>query len=60
MLSSIEIVDFKYTLENYIGSQELPLELKRYVLKEILEDITKKSREELLIQAQEREANKGE
>lgn len=58
LLKSIDVADFKYTLENYIYDHPLPLEIKRYVVKEVLDTLSIKSKEEMLAQAQEREAIK--
>ena len=56
MIRSIDIADFKYSIENFISESPLPLEVKRYVLKDIFTDITEKAHLEMLEQASERES----
>ena len=55
-MTSIEIKDFEATLRNFINDYELPAEVKRYVLKDILLDVTRASQEEMIAQAQERDS----
>lgn len=57
-MNSIEIKDFQFTITNFIEKTELPYEVKRLALKEILEDVTAKANEELILQAKEREDKK--
>lgn len=54
-MNSIDVKDFQFTITNFIDKFELPYEVKRLVLKEILEDVTAKANNELLLQAKERE-----
>lgn len=55
-MNSIEIKDFENTLRNFINDYNLPAEVKRYVLKDILLDVTRASQEEMIVQAQERDS----
>ena len=54
-MTSIEVKDFQFTITNFVDKCKLPYEVKRLVLKEILEDVTSKANSELLLQAKERE-----
>ena len=57
-IRSIDIVDFKYNLTNYINNQPLPMELKRMVVNDILMELNSQAQAEVYAQAQEREDEK--
>ena len=59
-MTSLKIVELKKTLRHYIDSTDLPQELKRYVLKDLLEEQEKLVFEELQREIQERDARESE
>lgn len=59
-MTSLEIFEFKKTLQNYIQTIEIPEEIKRYVLRELLEEQEKLAFEELQREIQERDAKESE
>lgn len=52
---SIDIKDFEVTLRNFIDGYDLAWEIKSLVLERLLNESTKRSNDEILQQAQERE-----
>lgn len=54
-MQSLKIVEFKKTLRSYINETEMPQEVKRYVLKDLLEEQEKLVFEELQIEIEERD-----
>ncbi|MCH5271887.1 MAG: hypothetical protein J1E83_14290 [Lachnospiraceae bacterium] len=54
-MTSLQIAEFKKTLRHYIDTTELPQEVKRYVLKDLLEEQEKLVFEELKKEVMERE-----
>lgn len=59
-MKSLQIVEFKKTLRNYIDTTDLPQEVKRYVLKDLLEEQEKLVYEELQREIVERDARESE
>ena len=58
-MKSIDIIQFKCDIEGYIASSELPTEVKRMVLVEILSKVTNQARQEVSSQIEEREKENG-
>lgn len=58
-MKSIDIVQFKCDIEGYIAQSELPMEVKRMALVEILDKVTKQARQEVSSQIEEREKENG-
>lgn len=58
-MESIDIIQFKCDLESYIASSELPTEVKRMVLSEILKKVSESAYQEVLGQMKERENKNG-
>lgn len=54
-MKSIDIIQFKSDIEGYIASSELPMEVKRMALAEILGKVTNQTRQEVTSQIEERE-----
>ena len=55
-MNSIEVKDFEVTLARFIDEYNLPWEVKRLVIADILNQATQKANSEILQQAQERES----
>lgn len=55
-IKSINIAEFRNTLDKYIKDYPMPAEMKRYVIKDILLDLTTASNNEIYKNAVEREA----
>lgn len=58
-MKSIDIIQFKCDLEGYIEAAELPMEVKRMVLSEILKKVSDKAYQEVLNQMKEKEKENG-
>lgn len=58
-MTSLEVITFKKTIEDYVKSVDMPMEVKRLVIKEIYEDVHKKALEEVMSEISEREENNG-
>ena len=54
-MNSIDIVDFRYSLRNYINNHPFPTELKRMIVNDILIDLNNQANNEILAQAEDRE-----
>lgn len=54
-MNSVSIADFLLTLRNYISQYDLPEEAKRLALKEIYDEQNLKAKQEIALQARERE-----
>lgn len=54
-MKSIDIVQFKCDLTNYINTAELPAEVKRMVISDIYKQITEEARQEIAKQIEEKE-----
>lgn len=59
-MNTIDILDFKYTIQNFIDKNEFPAEVKRLVLKEIYDNISSQASSEAMEQAKEREAEEAQ
>lgn len=59
-MTSLQIAELKKTLRSYIDSTELPEEVKRYVLKDLLEEQEKLVLEELQKEIIERDRKEKE
>lgn len=59
-MNSIKVADFSNTIENFIQGYDLPYEVKRLALKEILERVSKIAQSEILEQARQREDGNNE
>lgn len=57
-MKSIDVKDFDFTLRKFIEGYDLPVEVKRLVIKDIYNDITVQANDECMVQAKEREENK--
>lgn len=55
-MSSINVKDFEFTINNFIDRYELDWETKRLALKEIYDNVAIKASNEIMQQAAEREA----
>lgn len=55
-MNTIDIIDFKYTIQKFIDKNEFPAEVKRLVLKEIYDTVATQASNEAVNQAQERES----
>lgn len=55
-MNSIEVKEFEGTLTRFIDEYNLPWEVKRLVIMDILNQATQKANSEILQQAQERES----
>lgn len=53
-MNSLEIMEFKKTLETYISEQVMPCEVKRMVVNEILQKLQSDSQEEAINELRER------
>ena len=58
-MKSIDIIQFKSDIEGYIAQSELPMEVKRMALAEILGKVTNQTRQEVSSQIEEREKENG-
>lgn len=56
-MKNIVIREFALTLENYINENNLPIEIKRMVLKEIYENVDQKTNEVMMMEIKERDGN---
>lgn len=52
---NLKIREFKVSIENYVNSTDLPLEVKRIVLKGIYDDLEKKATEAIAKELKEQE-----
>ena len=55
-MNSLQIFEFKETIKRYINEQDIPAEIKRMCLVEVLEDIRGEAQKEIISLAQERES----
>lgn len=55
-MKSLDVVEFKLTLQRFIREYDLPTEVKRLVLNEILQEINLKTQREVQEEVNEREA----
>lgn len=59
-MNSLYFFEMKETIKNYLKEQQIPAELKRMLLAEVLEDITADARREIIAEAEARENKKQE
>lgn len=59
-MNTIDILDFKYTIQNFVDKNEFPAEVKRLVLKEIYDKVSAQASSEAMEQAKEREAKEAQ
>ncbi len=59
-MSSINVKDFEFTINNFIDRYDLDWETKRLALKEIYDNVAIKANNEIMQQAAEREAKENE
>lgn len=57
-MNTLSILEFKATLATYINEQDMPCEVKRMVVSEILKDLETQSSQEAMMQIQERDGGK--
>lgn len=57
---NLRIREFKFSIENYIEKTELPIEVKRMVIKEIYENISSLANEEISKEIEIREKEEKE
>ena len=58
-MRSIDIIQFKSDIEGDIAQSELPMEVKRMAIAEILGKVTNQTRQEVSSQIEEREKENG-
>ncbi len=54
-MNSLQIFEMKETIKKYLSEQDIPAEVKRMCLVEVLEDIRGEAQKEIISLAQERE-----
>lgn len=54
-MKSIDIVQFKCDLTNYINTSELPAEVKRMVISDIYKQVSEEAKREITKQIEEKE-----
>lgn len=59
-MDSLKVRELKTTLLTYLEKQDVPLEVQRMVLKEVLESVTEKANMEIIAQIQERDRKEAE
>lgn len=59
-MKSIDIVQFKCDLTNYINTAELPAEVKRMVISDIYKQVTEEAKREITKQIEEAEEKEKE
>lgn len=55
-MSNLEIAEFKQAIKNFVGSSELPVEVKRMALSEILREVELESQRVLMTEIAARDA----
>lgn len=55
-MTNLEIAEFKQAIKNFVGSSELPAEVKRMALTEILREIEQESQRALMTEIAARDA----
>lgn len=56
-MSSIKVRDFAMTVENYVDTFDLPMEVKRLALMEVYQNIKEKAESEIYKEALQRSQN---
>lgn len=59
-MNSIEVREFSQAIRNFIKGTQLPAEVKRLALAEILRETEEDTRRELIAQVEERDRKEGE
>lgn len=59
-MNSLQIREVKQTLSNYIESQDMPMEVMRMILMELLQSVEQKTNEELLKLINERKESEAD
>lgn len=59
-MDSLKVRELKTTLLTYLEKQDVPLEVQRMVLKEVLENVTEKANMEIIAQIQDRDRKEAE
>lgn len=59
-MTNLEIAEFKQAIKNFVGGSELPVEVKRMALSEILREVEQESRQALMAEIADRDAAKQE
>lgn len=55
-MSNLEIAEFKQAIKNFVGGAELPVEVKRMALTEILREVEQESQRALMTEIAARDA----
>lgn len=55
-MTNLEIAEFKQAIKNFVGSSELPAEVKRMALSEILCEVEQESQRSLMAEIAARDA----
>lgn len=55
-MSNLEIAEFKQAIKNFVGGAELPVEVKRMALSEILREVEQESQRILMAEIAARDA----
>lgn len=58
-MSSIDVREFSQAIRNFIKGSQLPAEVKRLALAEILQETEEDARRELIAQVEERDRKEG-
>lgn len=58
-MSSIDVREFSQAIRNFIKGSQLPAEVKRLALEEILRETEEDARRELIAQVEERDRKEG-
>lgn len=58
-MNSIEVREFSQAIRNFIKGSQLPAEVKRLALEEILRETEEDARRELIAQVEERDRKEG-
>lgn len=55
-MQNLEIAEFKQAIKNFVANSELPVEVKRMALSEILREVEQESRQALMAEITARDA----
>lgn len=55
-MQNLEIAEFKQAIKNFVAKSELPVEVKRMALSEILREVEQESRQALMAEITARDA----
>lgn len=59
-MQNLEIAEFKQAIKNFVANSELPVEVKRMALSEILREVEQESRQALMAEITARDAEEQE